>query len=71
MLNIRKTMTVNGESKIGEKTVVTFSASVPASGNVTCSKTINNRELYLENQEECDSDYKTFEQEVINTLKEE
>lgn len=71
MLNIRKSMTVNGDCKIGEKTVVTFSASVPTAGNVTCNKVINDRELYLENQEECDSDYKTFEQEVINAFKEE
>ena len=70
MLSTTKSTSMNGTSKIEDKIVMTFSVSIPSAGNISFSKQIMDKKLYLENQEECDSDYANFEAEVTTTLKE-
>lgn len=70
MLNTTKNISLNGTSKIGEKTVVTFSTSIPSAGEIAINKRIADRKTYIENQEECDTDYANFEAEVTAALKE-
>ena len=50
MLNTTKSTSVNGNSSIEGKTVVTFSANIPSSGEISLSKRIQNKKTYLENQ---------------------
>lgn len=50
---------------------MTMFASVPKTGSPTISQTITNRDLYLSNQSECDSDYDSFKIEVDKLLTEE
>lgn len=70
MLNTTKNTSMNGNSSIEEKVVVTFSASIPSAGEITINKRIADRRAYIENQEECDTDYANFETEVIAAIKE-
>lgn len=70
MLNTTKSTSVSGNSSIEGKTVATFSANIPSSGEIFLSKRIQNKKTYLENQDECDADYANFETEVIAAIKE-
>lgn len=70
MLNTTKSTSMSGNSSIEGKTVVTFSANIPSSGEISLSKRIQNKKTYLENQDECDTDYANFEAEVMAALKE-
>ena len=70
MLNTTKSTSVNGNSSIEGKTVVTFSANILSSGEISLSKRIQNKKTYLENQDECDTDYANFETEVMAAIKE-
>lgn len=70
MLNITKSISISGTSEIEKKVVVSFSASIPSTGSISLNKSIMDKKKYLENQEECDSDYANFESEVTTTLKE-
>ena len=70
MLNTTKSTSVSGNSSIEGKTVVTFSANITSSGEISLSKRIQNKKTYLENQDECDTDYANFETEVMAAIKE-
>ena len=70
MLNTTKRTSVNGNSSIEGKIVVTLSANIPSSGEISLSKRIQNKKTYLENQDECDTDYANFETEVMAAIKE-
>lgn len=70
MLNTTKNISMNGTSKINDETIMTFGANIPSAGEISFNKKIVNKKKYLENQEECDSDYANFEAEVTTTLKE-
>ena len=43
MLNTTKNTSMNGNSSIEEKAVVTFSASIPSAGEITINKRIADR----------------------------
>lgn len=58
-----------GESNIGGKIAVLFSASIPEVGTPTFSKTIMDIDLYQLNETECEEDYKKFEIEALKYLK--
>lgn len=51
---------INGTSRIGEVDAVYFNASFSGDGNESFTENITNRELYSENQAQCDSDYDAF-----------
>lgn len=53
---------INGTSRIGEVDAVYFNASFSGDGNESFTENITNRELYSENQAQCDSDYDTFKE---------
>lgn len=71
MLSITKTTNLSGSSTIDNQTAMTMFASVQKTGSPTISQTITNRDLYLSNQSECDSDYDSFKIEVDKLLTEE
>lgn len=51
---------INGTSRIGDVDAVYFNASFSGDGNESFTENITNRELYRENQAQCDSDYDAF-----------
>lgn len=71
MLSITKTTNLNGNSTIDGQTAMTMYAAVPETGSLTISQTITNKELYLANQTQCDTDYENFKSEVNKLLKNE
>lgn len=69
MLTIRKSITINGNSKIctddGTETIaVAMSASIPELGNVNITSTIVNQELYDSQKLQCRADIDEFTQKV-------
>lgn len=60
MLTTTKQITYNGSSSIENKTVVTMHASVQANGNVSVSETIIDKDAYIANYYEVDSDISEF-----------
>lgn len=70
MLNTTKNISISGTSSVDKKTIMTFTANIPSSGDASFSKRIMDKKTYLENQEECDADYANFEAEVTAALKE-
>lgn len=53
---------INGTSRIGDVDAVYFNASFSGGGNESFTENITNRELYSENQAQCDSDYDAFKE---------
>lgn len=53
---------INGTSRIGDADAVYFNASFSGDGNESFTENITNRELYSENQVQCDSDYDAFKE---------
>lgn len=53
---------INGTSRIGDVDAVYFNASFSGDGNESFTENITNRELYSENQTQCDSDYDAFKE---------
>lgn len=53
---------INGTSRIGDADAVYFNASFSGEGNESFTENITNRELYTENQAQCDSDYDAFKE---------
>lgn len=53
---------INGTSRIGDVDAVYFNASFSGGGNESFTENITNRELYNENQAQCDSDYDAFKE---------
>lgn len=53
---------INGTSRIGDVDAVYFNASFSGGGNESFTENITNRELYSENQTQCDSDYDAFKE---------
>lgn len=53
---------INGTSRIGDADAVYFNASFSGDSNESFTENITNRELYSENQEQCDSDYDAFKE---------
>ncbi len=51
---------INGTSRIGDVDAVYFNASFSGDSNESFTENITNRELYSENQAQCDSDYDAF-----------
>lgn len=52
---------INGTSRIGDADAVYFNASF-SDNNESFTENIANRELYSENQAQCDSDYDAFKE---------
>lgn len=71
MLSITKTTNLSGTSVINGQSAMTMYAAVPETGSLTISQTITNKELYLANQTQCDTDYENFKSEVNKLLKNE
>lgn len=54
---------INGTSRIGEVDAVYFNASFSGDGsNESFTENITNRELYNDNQAQCDADYDEFKE---------
>ena len=65
---------INGTSRIGDVDAVYFNASFSGDGNESFTENITNRELYSENQAQCDSDYDAFKEAAraaVEQMKEE
>lgn len=58
-------------SLINETNVVFYNATIQEAGSTTISKTIADKELYLQHKEECDSDYEEFEAQISSYITEE
>lgn len=71
MLSITKTTNLSGTSVINGQSTMTMYAAIPETGSLTISQTITNKELYLANQTQCDTDYENFKSEVNKLLKNE
>lgn len=60
-----KTINVNGSSTVTvdnkEIVVMTMNANMQESGEVSVTKYIRNKEVYLENKEQVDKDFNEFE----------
>lgn len=67
--NYSKTVSITAISTIDGKPVVSMRGTVGEDSTWNIAKTIRNPELYLENQEECDSDYAEFEEKVLAAAK--
>ncbi|URZ87560.1 hypothetical protein [Floricoccus penangensis] len=65
-LEIRKTITVQGESKINDKVIVYLSASVSTDGNSSnnITQSIQDPELYQANRVQCRKDTTAFQNVV-------
>lgn len=67
MLDIRKQVTVNGETMIDGSTVVTYTAYINSDtpDNISYSSTVNNIAVKQAHEKECEEDAKAFEDECI------
>ncbi|MFW8618515.1 hypothetical protein ACOJB1_11785 [Enterococcus innesii] len=65
-LEIKKSININGESKINNQSVIFLTANVTTSnvGNTSINQTINNQELYRKNRVECRKDVEDFQDKV-------
>ena len=65
-LEIKKSININGESKISNQSVIFLTANVTTSnvGNTSINLTINNQELYRQNRVECRKDVEDFQDKV-------
>ena len=65
-LEIKKSININGESKINNQSVIFLTANVTTSnvGNTSINQTINNQELYRQNRVECRKDVEDFQDKV-------
>lgn len=68
MLEITKTLTLNGESKVetkeGEAVVAIMNATVSKNDQIIISKSIVNSDVYKENKEIVQSDMISFEEKA-------
>lgn len=65
MLNVNRTINLNGTSNIDGVPAVFMSASIQSNGSgVTATKNITNQELYNANKAECRKDVADFESEI-------
>ena len=64
MLNMGTT-TINATSRIDDKVVAYFNASISEDGNFSISKSITDKDTYKVNQEQCDTDYAEFEAKAM------
>ncbi len=66
MLEVNKSMTLNGISKVDGQPVVYMSATISTdtNGSSTVTKNVCNKELYDSNKSEIRRDMSEFEQEV-------
>ncbi len=62
MLNMTKTVTINGNSQIEGVIAETFSATIDSNNpdNMNISSYIQNSKTYRENQAQCDKDWQEF-----------
>ena len=67
MLNMNKTVTINGNSQIDGVLAETFSATIDSNNpdNMSLSSYIQNSKTYRENQAQCDKDWGEFCTEVF------
>ena len=67
MLNMTKTVTINGNSQIEGVLAETFSATISSDNpeNMSLSSYIQNSKAYRENQTQCDKDWGEFCTEVF------
>lgn len=65
-LEIKKSISITGESKINGQSVIYLSANVTtdSAGNTSINQTINNQELYRQNRVECRKDVEDFQDKV-------
>lgn len=68
MLKMTKAINLNGESKIGEATVVMLSASISSVSSTTINKIIVRQDLYQDNKDIIKADMDTFELEVMTLV---
>ena len=70
MLKLTKGVTLTGAITIDDKLVINVTATIPESGSPSSNKIIFDPDLYLANQNECDSDVTTFKDALTKELKE-
>lgn len=66
MLKISKSSTLRGESRIGEKVVINFTAEISSDslGNSNTRSVVMDQELYAANRAECRKDQADFQEKV-------
>lgn len=66
MLKTTKSVSLSGQSTIGDQQVVYLNANVSTetAGNTNISQTIQNQELYMEHRKECRTDIDAFQEQV-------
>lgn len=69
MKNFSKVTNITANSTIDNVIAVSMRATVSEDGTWNIVKTIRNSEVYLANQEQCESDYEEFESEVLKVAK--
>ena len=62
--NVTQTINVNANSVINDVPVLMMRATIMSDGTISYGKTVRDKDLYLENLEQCDADYAEFEAEV-------
>lgn len=72
MLKINESVTITGESKVGDVTVVSMIGSITTDGTnyPNTSNTVLNQNLYSENIENCQADIEEFNKKVFAKQKE-
>ena len=63
--NFSKTTNITANSAIDNVIAVSMRATIGANGTWNIVKNVRNSELYLANQQTCESDYEEFEAEVL------
>lgn len=71
MLKVNESITITGESKIGDKVVVSMVASITTDGTnyPNTSNTVLDKELYSSNIEACQADILEFNNRVFEKQK--
>ena len=63
--NLNAVTNVAASSFVGDELVMTMRATIDSDGTWNASQNIRNSELYLANQEDCDTDYEEFKAKVL------
>lgn len=62
--NFRKTINVSANIEIDDVLVISARATINPNGQMLFNKTVRDTELYIQNMEQCDTDYANFEAQV-------
>lgn len=69
LVNFNQSVSCTAQSKIGNDVAMYMNANIPQEGNISINKSIENRELYFANEEECKADFAAFNEQVEEIAK--